>query len=55
MLAEAGIQLYGGVTGDADKAAADLLSEKLSFDPEVSCTHHEGQHDGGCTCGDCAR
>ncbi len=41
-LADAGITLYGGVTGDADQAAADLLADKLSFNPDVTCNHHGG-------------
>ncbi len=45
-----GIQLYGGVSGDADQAVADLLAGKLSYDPEARCSHHEqegGHHDCG--------
>lgn len=44
-LAEAGIKLYGGVSGDADKAVEALLSGTLCFDPEVMCSHH-GDHHG---------
>lgn len=43
-LAEAGIKLYGGVSGNADKAVADFLSDSLSFDPDVHCNHHEHSH-----------
>ena len=52
-LSEAGIKLYGGVTGDADKAVEALLAGTLKFDPEVKCTHHEHEHhgEGGHTCG----
>ena len=53
MLSEAGIELYGGVSGDADKAVEDFLNGKLQFHPEVSCTNHENEHGGG-TCGECA-
>ena len=42
-LDQAGIRLYGGVTGSADQAVADLLAGTLSYDPDVSCSHH---HDG---------
>ncbi len=49
-LAEAGITLYGGVSGSADQAAADLLSKKLVYNPDVACSHH-GEHHGG-TCGE---
>ena len=53
-LEQAGIRLYGGVSGLADQAVADLLSGRLSFDPDVTCTHHEG-HDHNCgehSCGE---
>ncbi|MDE7331951.1 MAG: DUF134 domain-containing protein [Lachnospiraceae bacterium] len=42
-LAEAGIQLYGGVSGSADEAVDALLAGKLKFDPHVHCDHH-GHH-----------
>ena len=50
-LAEAGIKLYGGVSGDADKAVEALLGGTLGFDPNVKCDHH-GHHGEGHTCGD---
>jgi len=47
-LAQVGIQLYGGVTGDADKAVEALLAGKLVFNPGVECAHHdEGHHHHG--------
>ncbi len=55
-LDEAGITLYGGVSGDADKAVEALLSGTLTYDPDVTCSHHDEQHhDGSCGshgCGD---
>ena len=46
-LAQAGIQLYGGVTGSADEAAASLLAGRLRYDADVHCDHHDhGDH--GC-------
>ena len=51
-LAQAGIRLYGGVSGDADAAVLALLAGKLSHDPDVRCTHHdEANGEGGHTCG----
>lgn len=54
-LAEAGIRLYGGVSGSTDEAVAALLAGKLAFDPDVRCSHHdhgEGHHCGsGSSCG----
>ena len=52
-LAEAGIKLYGGVSGDADAAVSALLSGNLGYDPNVHCDHHDHEHgEAGHTCGD---
>lgn len=48
-LAQAGIKLYGGVTGSADDAVAALLEGKLDFNPDVHCDHHS--HEEGHSCG----
>ena len=45
-LSQAGIKLYGGVTGKADDAVNDLLNNKLDYDPAVKCDHHEQEHGG---------
>ena len=50
-LAEAGIALYGGCSGDADSAVADLLAGTLHFNPNVRCNHHD-HHGEGHSCGD---
>ena len=50
-LAEAGIKLYGGVTGSADDAVTALLSGNLVYNPNVRCNHH-GHHDDGHNCGE---
>jgi len=49
-LAEAGIQLYPGVSGEADQAVADLLAGRLQFDPDTVCEHHH--HEEGHSCGE---
>ncbi len=49
-LAEAGIRIYGGVSGGADEAVRALLDGSLSFDPNVRCDHH-GHHEEGHSCG----
>lgn len=48
-LAQAGIRLFGGVTGSADAAVEALLAQNLAYDPDVHCDHHE--HSEGHTCG----
>lgn len=45
-LAEAGIRLYGGVSGNADEAVEALLAGNLAFDPDVHCDHHGHDHHG---------
>ena len=47
-LAEAGITLYPGVTGEADAAVEALMAGSLSYNPDTTCHHHD--HEGG-SCG----
>ena len=54
-LAQAGIQLYPGVSGDADQAVAALLAGQLSYDPDTVCSHHEHDHGHDCATHDCAQ
>ena len=42
-LAEAGITLYGEVSGSTDQAVEDLIAGKLKFDSEAVCPHR-GEH-----------
>lgn len=45
-LAQAGIKLYGGVTGGADEAVRALLAGTLDYSAEVRCSHHDhGEHE----------
>lgn len=46
-LADAGITLYGGVSGSADAAAKALAEGTLIYDPDARCDHHE-HHGGDC-------
>lgn len=50
-LAEAGIRLYGGVTGAADDAVNGYLADALAYNPNVHCSHHEHAH-GDHHCGE---
>ena len=50
-LAQAGIQLMGGVSGSADDAVAAYLAGKLIFNPNVMCNHHGDHHGEGHSCG----
>jgi predicted Fe-Mo cluster-binding NifX family protein len=50
-LAQAGIRLFGGVSGNADEAVNALLAGNLGYDPNVHCNHHD-HHGEGHSCGD---
>ena len=50
-LAEAGIELYGGVQGSADVAAQALAEGRLAYDPDAQCDHHDHHHGEGHKCG----
>ena len=45
-LEEAGIQLYGGVAGNADQAVKAFLEGSLAYNPDVQCDHHGHEHHG---------
>lgn len=51
-LAEAGIRLYGGVSGNADEAVNALLAGTLDYNAEVKCEHHDHDHGEGHSCGE---
>ena len=46
-LAEAGIKLYGGVSGKADEAVLAYIGGKLDYNPNVQCSHHAHEHSCG--------
>lgn len=50
-LADAGIKLYGGASGNADKAVEAFLENSLEFDPNVKCNHHSHSDGEAHTCG----
>lgn len=47
-LAQAGITLYGGVTGDADAAVEALLNGTLAYSAAATCDHHDHEHGHDC-------
>lgn len=52
-LSEAGIELLGGSTGNADEAVNAYLSGNLVYDPNVHCSHHDQKNGNEShTCGD---
>lgn len=55
-LKEAGIQLFGGTSGNADEQVDRYLKVTLQFQPDITCHHHEHHHgeNGNCAHGNCA-
>lgn len=53
-LAEAGIRLYAGCSGDADQRVSELLAGTLVYAADATCDHHHsedhdcGEHDHTC-------
>ena len=62
-LADAGIKLYGGVSGSCDAAVEAYLANNLGYNPNVKYDHHDHEHGNGAhSCGnhdcgnhDCAK
>lgn len=44
---EAGIDLYAGISGNADEAVKALISGNLLKNEDATCNHHEGHHNCG--------
>ena len=54
-LADAKIELFGGVTGNADEAAEAYAKGELKYNPDIKCDHHSEHHsEGGCEHGGCS-
>ena len=47
-LAEAGIELYPGATGNADAQVESFLKGQLAYDPDTVCSHHSHEDGHGC-------
>ena len=47
-----GIELFGGVSGNADKAVEEFLAGNLTYDPDVKCNHHDHHHGEDRVCGE---
>ncbi len=43
-LAEAGITLLGGVSGNADEAVKAYIAGNLVYNPDIECAHHAHEH-----------
>ena len=50
-LASAGIQLFGGVSGEADAIVEAYLAGALEYNPNVQCNHHDHHHGEDHVCG----
>lgn len=52
-LADAGIKLFGGASGNADKAVQAFLSDSLNYNPDVKCNHHSTDENHTCESHSC--
>ena len=43
-LSQAGIQVYGGVSGLADQAVDAYIAGSLDYNPDAHCDHHHHEH-----------
>jgi len=50
-LRSAGIELYGGVSGNADAAVEEFIAGNLAYNPDVKCNHHDHHHGEDHVCG----
>lgn len=50
-LADSGIKVFAGVSGDADARVRELIDGTLVFGTEANCSHHH-EHGEGHTCGE---
>ena len=54
-LTQAGIQFFGGVTGNVDDRIQEYLEGRLHYQPNIACSHHSNHggscesHSGACT------
>lgn len=51
-LAQAGIQLFGGVSGNADQAVKAMLEGTLVYSDQAQCSHHDHACGGHESCGE---
>lgn len=49
-LQEAGIELFPGVSGNADEVVKGYLAGTLSYNPDEACQHHDQAHEEGHDC-----
>lgn len=53
-LTNAGIKIYGGIKGSADKAVSEYIAGTLKYDSGANCGHHDhaehscGENHNGC-------
>ncbi len=54
-LHDAGIELYAGITGNADRAMDQFLCGTLNHNPNANCNHHHGGSEHNCSDGGCGQ
>ena len=48
-----GIELYGGIDGEADEAVKAYLEGKLEQNSNANCNHHHHEESHNCSHGGC--
>lgn len=49
-IAEAGIDLYPGATGNSDSAVSAFLAKNLQYNPDFTCAGHESDNEESHSC-----
>ena len=55
ILEENNIKVYPGVVGNSDQAIEDFINNKLDYDENKKCDHHEHEHEHNCEEHDCSK
>ena len=55
ILEENNIKVYPGVVGTVDKVIEDFINDRLNYDENKKCDHHEHEHEHNCENHDCSK
>ena len=55
ILEENTIKVYPGVVGNVDKVIEDYINDRLNYDENKKCDHHEHEHEHNCESHDCSK
>ena len=55
ILKQNNIKVYPGVVGNVDKVIEDFINDRLNYDENKKCDHHEHEHEHNCESHDCSK